>query len=364
MAWMTWVLLAAGLILLVVGGELLVRGASRLAALFEISPLVIGLTIVAYGTSSPELAVSVQAGLAGNADIAVANVVGSNIFNILFILGLCALLAPLTVQMRLIRLETPLVISLSILMLAMALDGGLGAGDGSILLGGVVVYSVWAIRSSRREGEAVKTEFAGEYGEPPLPRQRSAKAVLVQSGMVAAGLGLLVLGSRWLVEGATNLARALGVGDVVIGLTIVAAGTSLPEVATSVVATLRGERDIAIGNVLGSNIYNILAILGAAALLTPGGLSVAPSLLRLDIPVMIAAAVACLPIFFSDLSITRWEGAFFLLMYGAYAVYLLLAATAHEALPAFSAAMIWFVLPVVGLTLGVIAVRSIARRRR
>jgi cation:H+ antiporter len=356
-------LLVGGLIGLVVGGELLVRGASKLALIAGISPLVIGLTVVAFGTSAPELAVSVQAGLSGNANIAVANVVGSNIFNVLFILGLCAAILPLIVAEQLIRLEVPLMIGVSVLVYLLALDGRIGAWDGALLFAGIVGYTVWAIRKSRQENRAIQAEYSEEFGERPGTRH-TALDVLVNLGFVAAGLAVLVLGSRWLVDGAVSLAQTLGVSDVVIGLTIVAAGTSLPEVATSVIAALRKERDIAIGNVVGSNLFNLLCILGVAGMVTPGGLAVGPSMLRFDMLVMLGVALACLPIFFSGWRIDRWEGWLFFASYVAYTTYLVLQATNSPALPLFTNVMLYGVIPalVIGLTwLGMQAVRTNGR---
>lgn len=350
-----WLYLVAGLAVLVAGAELLVRGASRIALRFGISPLVIGLTVVAFGTSSPELAVSVQSGLAGQADIALGNVVGSNIFNVLAVLGLAALIAPLVVQQQLVRFEVPLVVGLSVLTLVMAQDGRIGALDGLLLLGGLVAYTVLVIRQSRREAAAVQAEYAQEFGKTStgwlarLPMQITC---------VVGGLGLLVLGATWLVDSAVSIARALEISEMVIGLTIVAAGTSFPELATSVVAAIRGERDIAVGNIIGSSVFNLLGILGIAALVTPGGLSVAPALVNFDIPVMIAVAFACLPIFATGHRIARWEGALFLGYYAVYVAYLILAATQHDALQSFSTTMLGFVLPLTGVTLLVLWAQS------
>jgi len=354
-------LLVGGFILLVVGAEFLVRGASKVAALFGISPLVIGLTVVAYGTSTPELAVSIQAGLAGAADIAVANVVGSNIFNILLILGICAIIQPLVVAQQLVRLDVPLMIGLSVLTVLFALDGRIGMVDGLIFVIGLIVYNVWAIRKSRQENAAVKAEYEREYGAqdtPPLSVMEIGK----NAAFILGGLAVLVVGARWLVDGSVALAQTLGVSDMIIGLTIVAAGTSLPEVATSVIATIRNERDIAIGNVVGCNIYNILAILGIASVVTPGGLVVAPAMLNFDLIVMTAVAFACLPILCSGYRIDRWEGAVFFGGYVAYTAYLVLSATQHDALPMFSNAMLYFVLPLVALTLVVVGVRALRQR--
>ncbi len=348
-------LFVLGLLLLVAGAELLVRGASRLAARLGISPLVIGLTVVAFGTSTPELAVTVQAGLAGQADIAVGNIVGSNIFNVLFILGLAALIVPLVVSQQLVRLEVPLMIGVSVLFLVMALDGRISGFDGMLLFAGIVAYTVFTVRQSRKESAAVRAEYAQEYGDG----QSAGRGRLpLQIALIVAGLVLLVLGAHWLVGGAVVIARHFGVSELIIGLTIVAAGTSLPEVATSIVAALRGERDIAVGNVVGSNIFNILAIAGIASMVTPGGLEVAPALIRFDIPVMIAVALACLPIFASGHLIARWEGALFLGYYAAYVLYLILAATQHAALPSLSVAMLGFVLPLTAVTLIVLLARA------
>ena len=354
----TALLFTTGLGALVLGAELLVRGASRLAAAVGISPLVIGLTVVAFGTSTPELVVSVRAALSGQADIALGNVVGSNIFNALFILGLSALITPLVVSQQLVRLDVPIMIGVSVLLLILGLDGRLARLDGILLFSGIVAYTLFAIRESRREGAEVVAEYAKEYGGTVA---RGARRILAQVACILIGLGLLVIGARWLVDGAVVLANALGVSELVIGLTIVAAGTSLPEVATSILAALRGERDIAVGNVVGSNIYNILAILGLSAILTPGGITVAPAAVSFDIPVMIAVTLACLPIFTTGHLIARWEGFLFVGYYAAYALYLVLASLEHDALPLFSATMIAYVLPLTAVTLLVLYVRA-ARR--
>lgn len=353
-----WLYLTAGLVVLVTGAELMVRGATRLALRFGISPLVIGLTVVAFGTSSPELAVSVQSGLAGQADIAVGNVVGSNIFNVLAVLGLAALIAPLVVQQQLVRFEVPLVIGISVLTLVMAQDGRLGALDGLLLLAGLVAYTVLVIQQSRREAASVKAEYAQEFGRAA---SGGMSRLPVQIAFVLGGLGLLVLGATWMVDSAVAIARALEISEAVIGLTIVAAGTSFPELATSVVAAMRGERDIAVGNVIGSSVFNLLGILGIAALVTPGGLSVAPALVHFDIPVMIAVSFACLPIFATGHRIARWEGLMFLGYYGIYLAYLILAATQHDALHNFSETMLGFVLPLTGVTLLVLWAQSRVR---
>jgi cation:H+ antiporter len=345
----------AGGMLLVAGAELLVRGASRLAIGLGISPLVIGLTIVAYGTSSPELAVSIGSAYGGAAGLAMGNVVGSNIFNVLLILGLSALIAPLVVAQPLVRRDVPLMIGVSVLVLLLALDGRIGRVDGLLLTVGTVAYTVFLIRQSRRDSLQIQAEYEEAFG-----RGRShARRWLSNAGLAAAGLVLLLAGARWLVEAAVTTASFLGVSDLVIGLTIVAAGTSLPEVATSVMASVRGERDIAVGNVVGSNIFNILAVLGVTAVVAPEGVHVSPGALTFDIPVMIAVAVATLPIVFTGYAIVRWEGAVFLAYYLAYMLYIVLDATEHAAFAPFSAAMAWFILPLTGLTLAVVTWRAL-----
>jgi cation:H+ antiporter len=340
-----------GLVLLVGGAEILVRGASQLAAAVGVSPLIIGLTVVAFGTSAPEMAVSVRSALSGQAgaDIAVGNVVGSNIFNVLFILGLSAAIAPLVVSQRLVRFDVPLMIGVSVLAWLLALDGKIGRWDGVLLFGGILTYTVFAIVQGRRESQAVADEYAGEFGAKP----RTPLGHLINVGYILGGLALLVLGAHWLVDAAVSMARAFGVSELVIGLTIVAAGTSLPEVATSVMASLKGERDIAVGNVVGSNIFNILSVLGLAALVAPDGVNVAPSALRFDIPVMIAVAFACLPIFFTGYAIARWEGLVFLGYYVLYTLFLVGASAGYPQLESVTAGVLGFVVPLTVITLGV-----------
>jgi cation:H+ antiporter len=360
MSLLTLILFVAGIVLLISGAELLVRGASRLAVTLGVTPLVVGLTVVAFGTGSPELAVGIHASIAGQADITIGNVVGSNIFNVLVVLGLSALVAPLVVSHQLVRLDVPLMVVVSLLLLFMTLnDGVIDRADGAMLLAASIGYTVLLIRISRRDKR--HTEFDDAYGEPAI---RQGGRWPVHLLLVVLGLGLLTIGSRWLVEGAVAIAAALGVSELIIGLTVIAAGTSLPEVATSIVAGLRGERDIAVGNVVGSNLFNILVVIGSTALISPGGLVVAPAAINFDMPVMIAAAVLCLPIFFVNYRIGRWEGALFLSYYIFYTMYLFLNASGHDALPAFNATMIFLVIPITLGTLLLVFGRELLRRRR
>ncbi len=350
MSGMVFATMGVGLALLIVGAELLVRGASRLAGALGISPLVVGLTVVAYGTSSPEIAVSIRSALAGQADLAVGNVVGSNICNVLLILGVSSMIAPLAVAQRLVRLDVPVIIGLSLLTYLFALDGTFGRLEGLLFTAGAAAYTVFLVWQSRRESAAIRAEYARE-----LPSVRlGAAGAATQVTLVVGGLALLLLGARWFLDGAIELAQSMGVSELVIALTVVAVGTSLPELATSVLAALRGERDIAVGNVIGSSLFNLLGVLGPAALLSPMGLTVSTAALRFDLPVMIAVAVACLPIFANGNQIYRWEGLIFFAYYGAYTTFLIMDASRHAALPAYSWAMQVFVLPLTAITVGVI----------
>ncbi|WP_460035822.1 calcium/sodium antiporter [Methylothermus subterraneus] len=339
-----------GLVLLTSGAEALVRGAARLAAALGVSPLIVGLTVVAFGTSSPELAVSVIASLNGQGDIAVGNVVGSNIFNVLFILGLSAAVAPLTVALQIIRWDVPLMILVSLLMWVFGWDRVIAPWEGGVLFAGILAYVAFLAYKARRERDQAQ-EFEREFGPPAA---FGFGAGLWNLALVGVGLAMLGVGSRGLVEGAAAIARSLGVSELVIGLTVVAAGTSLPELATSVVASLRGERDISVGNIVGSNIFNILAVLGASALVSAQGLKVSEQALRFDIPVMLASAFACWPVFYKGFDISRWEGVGFVLYYFAYVGYLILAAVRPDAMPMANLTILFFVLPLTALTLLVV----------
>lgn len=350
----TLTLAVVGVALLVFGADLLVRGASGLAFAAGITPLVIGLTVVAAGTSAPELAVSLQGALSGQPDLAIGNVVGSNLANILLILGASALIAPLTVSRQLVRIDVPLMIVASVVMMILADDGRVSRLDGMLLFGGLVAYLVLQVRLGRRGALEVPA------ADVPAPA-RGGRAG--QIALLVVGLGLLVLGARWLVSGAVAVAQAMGVSELVIGLTVVAVGTSLPEIATSLLATFRGEREMAVGNVVGSNLFNILGILGICAIAAPGGIPVAHAAGAFDIPVMLAATVACLPIAFTGYVIARWEGFVFLAYYVAYVVYAIMAATEHDALPAYSGVMGAFIIPLTVVTLAVLAAQALRRQR-
>lgn len=348
---MTILLFIFGLAFLILGAELLVRGASKIATALGIAPLIIGLTVVAFGTSSPELAISINGALSGQADIAVGNVLGSNIFNILFILGLSALITPLYVSQQLIRFDVPVMIGLSTVVLLVSLDQIVNLFDGLLLVAGLVFYIGILIFLSLR-----KRSVESDPDQELKVKESSNEKInwLLNSILVAGGLALLVLGSRWFVNSAVSFASYLGVSELIIGLTIVAAGTSMPEVVTSVIAAVRGERDIAVGNVVGSNIFNILGVLGISSIVAPSGIPVSEAIVGFDIPLMIAVAIACLPIFFTGGTISRWEGGLFLSYYVAYTMYLFFNATQHDLLPLFNSVMLYFIIPLTVITIMVV----------
>ncbi|MEK9775640.1 MAG: calcium/sodium antiporter [Quisquiliibacterium sp.] len=347
-------LFAAGLFSLLAGAELMVRGAAPLALSLGLSPLVVGLTVVAFCTSAPEIAVSARAVLEGHNDITVGNVIGSNVFNLRVILGFSAVVAPLVVRSQVIRQEVPIMLGSAVLLMLISRDGVLGHLDAALLSALLLAYIVFLVLQARRGPQPVGAEYASEFSR----RANQSSPLALQLGLIIAGLALLVVGASWLVDAASAFARALGMSDLVIGLTIVAAGTSLPELATSAVATLRGERDIAIGNAIGSCTFNTLGCLGVSGLLSASGLTIAPSALNFDLWVMLAAGFACVPVMLTGRRIARWEGALFLGYYASYTAYLILATQEHDALPVFSQAMLWFVIPLTVLTLAGLMLRA------
>ena len=346
-----------GFVALIGGGNFLVRSSARLAAAIGISPLVIGLTVVAFATSAPELAIVIQSAWADKTDLAIGNAVGSNIFNVLLVLGLSALVAPLVVTARVIRLDVPLMIGASILLLLLSIDGHLSRWDGSLLFTLLVAYIVWTIRESRKAVKAVKQEFAQEFG--PTGRNH----LMIQVAFLLTGLALLVVGAHFTVVGCVEIATAMRASELIIGLTVVALGTSLPEVVTSVVASYRGDRDIAVGNVIGSTMFNILGVLGLGSLVSPAGIAVPLNAIRFDMPVMIAVAVVCLPIFFVGHRIARWEGGLLLGYYFAYLAYLILHATGQGLGRVLDIVMILFVIPLTAVTILITVYRYWRKQR-
>lgn len=336
-----------GLACLLAGAHLLVQSSSKLAFRFGIPTIIVGVTVVAFSTSAPEVAVSLNAVLNGQAEIALGNILGSNITNVLLILGLSALISPILIQRRIIRIDVPIMIGASILTYLLALDRQLELPDGIILLvvfAGFIGFQLWQFQKGKNNSQDQ------EAGTEPV----KDVSIPLQLLLLAGGLALLVLGSHWLVESAITVARLWGLSELVIGLTIIAVGTSLPEVATSLIAAWQGKADLSVGNVLGSNVFNLLLILGICSVFSGGDLQVSGAALALDFPFMIAVSIACLPIFFTDGRISRWEGAVFLGYYAAYLLYLILDTTQHRLLPLFSDIMALFVVPITLLTIALI----------
>jgi cation:H+ antiporter len=322
--------LVIGVVGLVAGAELLVKGAATIASKLGIAPVIIGLTVVAFGTSAPELAVSVSAAFGGNADVALGNVVGSNTGNILLILGASAVVGGLAVQQRIIRFDIPVLIGVSVLAFALSLDNNIGRLDGIVLFAGVVAYVGWLVREARREHD---DDVVVEYTESVEALEGAAleRPLWFNILLVVAGLAVLVVGSQLLVSAASDIAEAAGISDLVIGLTVVAIGTSLPELATSILAAIRGQRDIAVGNVIGSNLFNLLSVLGLTSIVASDGIPVSDVSLRLDFPVMLAATIVLVPIVWNGFEIKRWEGFVLIAFYAAYVAYLVLDASDSSA---------------------------------
>jgi cation:H+ antiporter len=352
----TVIFFVVGVAALVFGAEALVRGAAGLAARTGLSPVVIGLTVVAFGTSAPELAVSIGAAVRDEADLAVGNVVGSNIANILLVLGLSAIVGGgLIVAQRIVQIDVPIMIGASVAVLLLGLDGELQRWEGFLFVIALVVYVSSTVISARR---STQPAVAVEYDEALDPERLRQTSPVVDVGYVLAGLVLLVVGSSALVEAATDIAAELGVSELVIGLTVVAVGTSLPEIATSVLAALRGQRDLAVGNAVGSNLFNILAVLGITAAVSPSSIPIPDGAITIDVPVMIAVAIACLPIFWNGYRLHRWEGFFFFAYYVAYVMWLVIDSAEHDLRDQFAIAVLGFVVPLTVVTFVIIAVRE------
>lgn len=323
-------LILGGLAALIAGAEVLVRGGAGLAAWLGIRPMLIGLTVVSVGTSAPELAVGIDAAVTGSPALAVGNIVGTNLVNLLLILGLSALLVPIVFRRATLRLDLPVMTAAALLLYLLSLDGALGRVDGVVLLAGGAAYTGVLWRVSRRETaeQAVDPAAAAEA----MPDEEAAATPAVHRPArsaveLVAGLAVIVLGAELLVEGSVRAAQALGVSEAVIGLTVVAIGTSAPELVTTVLSTLRGNRDIALGNLLGSSIYNIGLVLGLTVVVAPEGVPVPDEVLAGDLVLLVAAAVVAVPVFVSGSRMIRAEGALFVAGYLGYLAWLLTART-------------------------------------
>ncbi|MCD5980415.1 calcium/sodium antiporter [Pseudomonas sp. CDFA 611] len=343
-----------GLLLLLIGAELSVRAAVSLATTLGVRPLFIGLTFVALGSSAPQMAVGLQAAFTSSADIAVGSVVGSNIFNVLVTLGLCALIIPLRVTRQLVRLEIPLMVVASALVLALSWNGVLGALDGAILLLGLLAYLLIVLRQSGQRF-AYRQSRGSEHS-------RKTGQVLLRLGALFTGIACVVLGSHLLVAASVVIAIDLGLSERVIGLTVIAVSTSLPALTTSLIAALRGERDIAVGNVIGSNLFNLLGVLGITALIAPAPLSVSPNALDFDLPVMLGVAALCMPLFYSGYRITRIEGLMLLALYMAYGLHIVSFTTGMPLADKLERLMVQFVLPVFAVMITFSTIRAWRRQ--
>lgn len=317
------VLIVIGLAALLLGAELVVRCGSSLARGVGVPPLLVGLTIVSIGTSAPELAVGIDAFSTGAGSLAIGNIAGTNIVNLLLILGLSAAIRPLVIGLQTLKLDLPAMSVSAVLLLVLCWDGSLSRVDGVILLGLAVVYTTLLFVFARREPPTVQEEFARAY---PV-QQRRARDAWLQLVLLLAGIGIIVVGADWLVTGAVDLAQSMGVSDAFIGLTIVAIGTSAPEFATTIVSTIRGDRDIAIGNLIGSSTFNLTLVLGTSLLFAPGAVAVDAHLLTVDLPVMVAVSLVCIPVFRTGRRVSRFEGIAFVAAYLVYLAYLVIART-------------------------------------
>jgi len=304
----SWLLLLGGLAILSLGAEFLVRGSAALALRLGLTPLVVGLTVVGFGTSSPEMVVSVKGALAGQGDLAVGNVVGSNIFNIAVILGMTVLIKPIKIGLQLIKLDTPIMIGAALLFIALIWDGAISRPEAALFFALLVAYLVFTVRAARKESKSIQEEFSHE-----LPKADSP--VWLNSLYIVLGLAGLIFGGQMFINGSVALARVWGISDVIIALTVLAAGTSMPELATSIIAALRKNPDIAIGNIIGSNIFNTLGILGVSGMLAPIH---APGISHVDLWLMVGISFLLVPLMLTGFTLRRWEGGILLSIYGGY----------------------------------------------
>ncbi len=360
-----YLIFIAALVGLLLAGHLLVSGAVLIGRRLGLTATVIGLTIVAAGTSAPELAVFAEAIAVNDTELAVGSVVGSNIANILLVLGLVAAFGTVRLSSRLVRIDVPIMIAASLLLLLFALDGIVRPLEAAVLVAGVVLFVAFTVRSSRADSALQSAGSTDVAIERPVETGSAAidggPRLVKDLGLVAAGAIGLMAAATYVVSGAEQIARDLGIPELIVGLTVVALGTSAPEIVTSVVAALRGERELAVGNAIGSNIFNILFVIGVSGLFARPGIGISVDVVAIDLPIMVAVAVACLPLLFWDHTLDRWEGLVFLGYYAAYTAFLVLTATNHGATETFVAAMVWFVLPLTLLTVATVVIRGRSR---
>ena len=348
--------MASGLLLLLIGAGLSVRAAARLAAWLNVRALIIGLTVMALGNSAAQLSVGVQAAMSANADIAVGSVVGSHIFNVLVTLGLCALIIPLRVPLQVVRVDIPLLIGACALLTALAQDHEIGSLDGLALLAGLALCLVLIVR------QASQTVRHGPGKAGCTAHSDSPPRIMVELLSLAGGLLLLIGGGHLLVNATVVLAMHLGLSERIMGLTLMAVATSMPALITSLVAALRGERDMAVGTVIGTSLFNLLGVLGLTALIAPQPLSVSPNSLTYDLPIMLGVAVLCLPLFYSGYRITRLEGLLLLTLYAAYGLDIIGFSTGMLLAERLEGMMLRFVVPLLGVIVAFGVVRAWRRQ--
>lgn len=337
------VLFVVGLATLIGGAELFLRSVDKFGAAWSVSPVVMGLTVVAFATGAPELAISLQAAVDGKPDLVVGNILGSNIANILLILGIAGLVQPLKITNRIIKVDVPMVIGASMLLFVLAMDGLLSPLDGGIILLALIGYSIFMYFQIRKDRLA-NISLSG--GALKLDEELTTAFYVKYIVLLLVGLVLIVMGSRFMVHSAVEIAGVLGISELIIGLTIVSIGTSLPEVATSVSAVRHGDSDTAVANVMGSNLYNILLTLGLTVVIAPGAIDVSMDAVNLDLPFMVIVAGACLPLFWPGKELGRPEAFGFLTYYGLYLAYLVLISIQHPFKDQFEGIMVWVVIPI------------------
>ena len=334
--------LLAGLALLVIGGELVVDHGVRVAQFFKVSPLIIGLTIIAIGTSLPELAVGIDGMRKGVGDIVLGNMAGTDVVNVLLILGLSALIRPLAVPNGVIKRDLPMMTLSSVIFLVLAWNGFLARWEGAALLIGGLAYMVFTIKTARRglknKGNIDETSTDKNYAahHPEKIKEKvTRKGALLSGVLMAIGLATIIYGADLMLRGAVAIASDLGVSETLIGLTVIAIGTSAPELVTTIIATIKDERGLAFGNLVGSSTLNLTIILGAALLFSPIPVPVDPKLIFFSIPFMVLVGVACIPVFITGKQITRIEGGLFVVAYLVYLGLTIALAQGYVPLPAF-----------------------------
>lgn len=338
-----------GMSALVLGAELLVRYAAKLALGFGVRPLIIGLILVAYGTGAPEIAIMIDGMLEEHSTIGIGNVIGTNILNILLILGFCALIAPIDIAQKLVKIDVSIMIVISAVFYIMAIDGMISLVDGWILLAGLIGYTVFTFMESRNERPEIENEYAQEFGQGTTRVSLGGRFLYIL--FIFMGIALIVIGAHLTVIHASVLARSLGVSELIIGLTIIAIGTSLPEIVTAIMAMIRKEPDIATGMIVGSNIANILGVLGISIVVLQTPIPVPEAALNFDLPFMLIVSIVCFPIFLSGYKIERWEGAVLLILFALYMTYVFLNSSHHDSLPKINAILLIFSLPLIFATI-------------